>query len=77
PFPLLADVDHAAAKQYGVLTTLGQMKFAKRETFLVDPEGRIAKHYTDVEPEAHAKTVLADLEKLMGTSGKVTAAKES
>ncbi|HEX7047801.1 MAG TPA: peroxiredoxin [Gammaproteobacteria bacterium] len=65
PFPLLADIEHDAAKKYDVLTTLGPMQFAKRETFLIDPNGRIAKHYADVDPEAHAKVVLADLEKLM------------
>jgi peroxiredoxin Q/BCP len=65
PFPLLADTEHDAAKKYGVLTTLGPMKFAKRETFLIDPEGKIARHYADVDPEAHAKNVLADLEMLM------------
>ncbi|HEX6929085.1 MAG TPA: peroxiredoxin [Gammaproteobacteria bacterium] len=72
PFPLLADVDHAVSKTYGVLTTLGPMKFAKRETFLIDPEGRIAKHYTDVEPEQHAKLVLTDLENLMGKDAPAT-----
>ena len=65
PFPLLADVTHGTAKEYGVLTTLGPMKFAKRETFLIDPEGRIARHYADVDPEGHAKRVLDDLESLM------------
>lgn len=65
PFPLLADTEHDAAKKYGVLTTLGPMKFAKRETFLIDPEGKIAKHYTDVDPDVHAKNVLTDLDALM------------
>src|SRR5690606_33333552 len=68
PFPLLADTEHTAAKQYGVLTTLGPMQFARRETFLIDPAGRIARHYPDVEPEAHAKAVLADLQDLMEKS---------
>lgn len=64
PFPLLADVDHEASKKYGVLTTLGAMKFAKRETFLIDPQGRIARHYPDVDPEEHAAIVLDDLASL-------------
>jgi peroxiredoxin Q/BCP len=65
PFPLLADVEHTVAENYGVLTTLGPLKFAKRETFLIDPQGRIAKHYADVDPKAHAQQVLADLDALM------------
>jgi len=65
PFPLLADVDQHAAKQYNVLTTLGPLKFAKRETFLVNPEGVVAKHYPDVNPDEHAKQVLEDLDALM------------
>ena len=64
PFPLLADIDHDASRKYGVLTTLGAMKFAKRETFLIDPQGRIARHYPDVDPEAHAAVVLDDLASL-------------
>ncbi|HEX7029703.1 MAG TPA: peroxiredoxin [Gammaproteobacteria bacterium] len=65
PFPLLADVDHDAARKYDVLTTFGPIKVAHRETFLIDPKGRIAKHYADVDPDVHAKTVLTDLESLM------------
>ncbi|MBW3567998.1 MAG: redoxin domain-containing protein, partial [Proteobacteria bacterium] len=68
PFPLLADVEQQVAEQYGVLTTLGSLKFAKRETFLVNPDGVIAKHYSKVNPDEHAKQVLADLETLMGPS---------
>lgn len=64
PFPLLADTDHEVAKKYDVLTTLGPLKFAKRETFLIDPDGRIARHYAEVDPETHARQVLADLEEL-------------
>lgn len=65
PFPLLADVDHDAAEKYDVLKTLGPLKFAKRETFLINPEGIVVKHYSDVDPDEHAKQVLADLDTLM------------
>lgn len=69
PFPLLADTEHDAARKYDVLTTLGPLKFAKRETFLVDPEGRIARHYEDVDPQTHAQEVLADLAELSADGG--------
>lgn len=64
PFPLLADVEGEAATAYGVLRNMVAFKVAKRETFLIDPEGRIAKHYEDVNPESHSQEVLADLERL-------------
>jgi peroxiredoxin Q/BCP len=64
PFPLLADVDGSVAKRYGVLRELLVMKFARRETFLVDPDGRIVKHYQNVDPATHTAEVLADIKAL-------------
>jgi peroxiredoxin Q/BCP len=40
------------------------MTLAKRQTFLIDPEGNVAKHYENVDPESHSVEVLADLELL-------------
>jgi peroxiredoxin Q/BCP len=64
PFPLLADTGGAVAESYGVLRDLWIIKLAKRQSFLIDPQGRIAKHYGDVDPEAHTAQVLADLKAL-------------
>ena len=66
PFPLLADTDKSVAKAYGVLTFSEKMNlnFAKRETFLIDPSGKVAKHYPDVDPKENSAQVLADLDKL-------------
>jgi peroxiredoxin Q/BCP len=64
PFPLLADSDGKVAALYGVLQNLGVIKIAKRQSFLIDPEGRIAKHYTSVDPKTHSQQVLADLRQL-------------
>lgn len=61
PFPLLSDADHAAAIAYGVLTSKMGFHYAKRTTFLVDPQGKIAKIYPDVDPEKNSTQVLADL----------------
>jgi peroxiredoxin Q/BCP len=61
PFPLLADVDAAAATAYGVLTTRGSFRYAKRDTFVIDPSGRVAKHYPNVDPKENVAQVLADL----------------
>jgi peroxiredoxin Q/BCP len=64
PFPLLADVDGLAATAYGVKTRMLGMEIAKRQTFIIGPDGTIAKHYAKVDPSAHSKQVLADLAEL-------------
>ena len=64
PFPLLADVDGMAASAYGVKTRMLGMDVAKRQTFIIAPDGTVAKHYEKVDPSEHSKQVLADLETL-------------
>ena len=61
PFPLLSDADHAVSTSYGVLTSHMGMHYAKRTTFLIDPQGRIAKVYVDVDPEKNSSQVMTDL----------------
>ncbi len=62
PFPLLADTRGDAADAYGVKTRMFGMTVARRQTFIIDPEGRLALHYEDVDPNTHSAEVLADLE---------------
>ena len=65
PFPILADPTKETAKKYGVLKSyLGTMELAKRDTFLIDPQGRIVKHYADVDPKGHSQIVLKDIKEL-------------
>jgi peroxiredoxin Q/BCP len=64
PFALLADADKAVAKTYGVLRNYGVMEVARRDTFLVDPQGRVAKHYESVKPDGHSQAVLDDIKAL-------------
>jgi len=65
PFTLLADPDKAVTKEYGVLKTyMGVMEMARRDTFLIDPDGKVAKHYESVEPEGHSQVVLDDIKAL-------------
>jgi peroxiredoxin Q/BCP len=64
PFTLLADRDGATAAQYGSLRTFGILKFAKRNTFLVDPQGKIAKVYVRVNAGRNAQDVEFDLKAL-------------
>jgi peroxiredoxin Q/BCP len=63
-FKLLADTDHTVSSAYGSLTNLGIAKFAARHTFLIDPDRKIAKVYTSVDPAKHSGEVLTDLDGL-------------
>jgi len=63
-FKLLADTDHKVTDSYGSLTNLAVVKFAARHTFLIDPNGKIAKVYTSVNPASHSGEVLAELDQL-------------
>jgi peroxiredoxin Q/BCP len=59
PFTILSDADKKiidAFEASGVWT--------KRISYLIDPEGKIAKTYDNVKPEAHAAEVLKDLTEL-------------
>jgi peroxiredoxin Q/BCP len=67
PFPLLADVNGKASDAYGVKTKMFGMTVAKRQTFLIGPDGTIAKHYEKVKPAEHSQQVLADLKELGAT----------
>ncbi|MBI2056258.1 MAG: thioredoxin-dependent thiol peroxidase [Candidatus Sungbacteria bacterium] len=67
PFTLLADEKKEVVKMYG---TWGKKKFmgreymgTKRQSFLIDPKGNIAKIYEEVKPAEHAEEVLGDRRK--------------
>ena len=63
-FKLLADSDNQVATAYGSLMNLGVAKFASRHTFVIDPQGKIAKVYSSVNPFKHSEEVLAGLDQL-------------
>ena len=54
------------ADAYGVKTRMLGMSVAKRQTFLIGPDGKIAKHYAKVDPDTHSAELLADLSELTG-----------
>jgi peroxiredoxin Q/BCP len=66
PFSLLADPKKEVAKLYDVLNFTG---FAKRETFLIDPNGTIVKRYSVSDPKGHSDVVLKDIKALQQTKG--------
>jgi peroxiredoxin Q/BCP len=65
PFTLLADPEHEVAEKYGVW---GERKFAgksymgiNRSTFVIDPEGKVARAMLGIKPAGHAAEVLDSL----------------
>lgn len=68
PFPLLADTDHRVAEAYGVWgekAMYGRKYFGiLRTTFIIGPDGRIARVFEKVKPRGHADQVLDALREL-------------
>lgn len=64
PFPLLADEKYKLAKAMDVLRGFGPLRHARRETFLIDPEGTVVYHYPEVDTRRHAEQILADVARL-------------
>ena len=63
-FKLLADPDAKVSAQYGSTMDYKGATMAARNTFLINPEGKIAKVYTGVKPAEHSEQVLKDLAEL-------------
>jgi thioredoxin-dependent peroxiredoxin len=61
-FTLLSDSDKKVVNEYGSLGSFGPMQIAKRNTFLIDPQGKIVKVWTGVDPSHHSEEVLAALD---------------
>jgi peroxiredoxin Q/BCP len=69
-FKLLADVDHKVSEAYGSLSNYGVAKLSARHTFLINPDGVIAKEFLDVNPGRHSEEVLAALTELQASPAK-------
>jgi peroxiredoxin Q/BCP len=63
-FKLLADPEAKVSTEYGSVMDYKGSKVAARNTFIINPKGKIAKVYTDVEPADHSEQVLKDLAEL-------------
>ena len=68
PFPLLADTDRKVCERYGVLkekNMYGRKSIGiERTTFLIAPDGKIAKIFPKVKAQGHAEQVVAALAQL-------------
>jgi thioredoxin-dependent peroxiredoxin len=63
-FKLLSDADAKVSTEYGSLMDFNGTKLSARNTFIIDPKGKIAKVYTGVKPSSHSEEVLSALEAL-------------
>ena len=64
PYPILADVEKESAVDYGVLGKFMMMTITNRESFIIDPDGLIIKHYKNVDPDKHTDEVIEELKSL-------------
>jgi peroxiredoxin Q/BCP len=63
-FKLLSDTDKKVVEQYGSMMEMRGNKMAARNTFLIDPQGKIVKEWTGVKPQSHSEEVLEALSSL-------------
>src|SRR5436853_7592966 len=63
-FKLLADPDAKVSTEYGSMMDYKGQKLAARNTFIINPNGDVAKVYTGVKPADHSEQVLKDLAEL-------------
>jgi peroxiredoxin Q/BCP len=63
-FKLLADTDRKVSEMYDSLRDYNGTKMSARNTFLIDPKGKVVKIFTGVKPANHSEEVLASLKEL-------------
>lgn len=67
PFALLSDKDAVVAMSYGAAWKLGPLSKAKRHSFIISPDGKIAKVFRKVNAEDHSNEIIAALKSLQAT----------
>ena len=60
-FKLLSDADTKVSEAYGSLMDYNGTKLSARNTFIIDPQGKVAKVFLKVSPGGHSAEVLAAL----------------
>ena len=71
PYRLLCDTDRSVSQAYGAVKSPDDdwPDFARRITYLIDPQGRVSRTYTVTDVAAHPGEVLADLHAVAAGSG--------
>jgi thioredoxin-dependent peroxiredoxin len=67
-FKLLSDPDGKVSDQYGSVMEYNGAKLSARNTFIINPEGKIAKVFMKVNPKVHSEEVLTALGELQTKS---------
>jgi peroxiredoxin Q/BCP len=60
-FKLLADTDAKVSEQYGSVMEYQGAKLSARNTFIIDPQGKVVKVFEKVKVATHSEEVLAAL----------------
>lgn len=68
-FKLLSDPDAKVSDTYGSLMEYQGAKLSSRNTFIIDPQGKVAKVFMKVKPSGHSEEVLAALASLQKDRG--------
>jgi len=68
-FKLLADTSHEVSREYGSLMNFGVAKISARHTFLIDPEGKVARSFMSVNPTRHSAEMLAAIDEAVQAFG--------
>jgi thioredoxin-dependent peroxiredoxin len=63
-FKLLSDPGGKLSDSYGSVMVHEGVKYSARNTFIIDPQGKVAKVFIKVNPAVHSEEVLAALETL-------------
>ena len=63
-FKLLADTEAKTSADYGSIMDYNGAKLSARNTFIIDPNGKIAKVFEKVKVQAHSEELLAALAEL-------------
>lgn len=63
-FTLASDVGGTVAKEYDSWYGMGNLGIAARNTYLIDPQGKIARVFSGVNPTGHSEEVLTALRQL-------------
>ena len=63
-FKLLADTDKKVSQEYDSIMNLGVVKLSARHTYLIGPDGKVRKLWTDVDVKKHSDDVLAAIDEL-------------
>ena len=65
-FELMTQVSQSLAGRTALLRLLPLTLAEVASVRIIDPQGKVAKYYREVNPDGHSKVVLADLAKLQG-----------